>query len=152
MCGKLFCQKCSSQRSLIPPSSIVLLPPQSKKKSSFAPKEDAQLSILFRTVTSSKTDASSTATDSSTTTQRQQHHQQRPGMVRDTMMYYAKNLEERTKLAHEPLRVCDACYLHLQPFQEELRATNSNAVRFNTIDPTSHIVPDRLSTSTVQIK
>jgi lipid-binding SYLF domain-containing protein len=137
MCGKLFCQKCSSQRSLIPPSSIVLLPPQSKKKSSFAPKEDAQLSILFRTVTSSKTDASSTATDSSTTTQRQQHHQQRPGMVRDTMMYYAKNLEERTKLAHEPLRVCDACYLHLQPFQEELRATNSNAVRFNTIDPTS---------------
>ena len=61
----------------------------------------------------------------------------KPGMVRDTMMLYAKGLEERYKLAREPLRVCDACHLHLMPLQEELRATNSNAVRFNTIDPTS---------------
>ena len=42
----------------------------------------------------------------------------------------------RFQLAREPLRVCVGCHQQLQPLQEELRNTNSNAMRFNHIDPT----------------
>jgi len=52
-------------------------------------------------------------------------------------MLRSKRMEDRYKMAHEPLRVCNECYEQLKPIQQELRATNSNAVRFNTIDPTS---------------
>jgi len=52
-----------------------------------------------------------------------------------SQLLYAKGLEERYKLAREPLRVCDTCHDILTPVQDELRMTNSNAVRFNTVDP-----------------
>ena len=45
-------------------------------------------------------------------------------------------LSNRFQLAREPLRVCTGCHEQLQPLQEELRTTNSNAMRFNHIDPT----------------
>ena len=40
------------------------------------------------------------------------------------------------KLARDPLRVCSDCYGQLQHLQEELRNTNSHAMKYNTIDPT----------------
>lgn len=46
-------------------------------------------------------------------------------------------MEERTKLAREPLRVCYNCLLSLKDVQNELRLYNSNAMRYNTIDPSS---------------
>jgi hypothetical protein len=49
----------------------------------------------------------------------------------------SKRMEDRYRLAHLPLRVCNTCYGQLKPIQQELRATNSDAMRFNTIDPTS---------------
>jgi len=53
----------------------------------------------------------------------------------DTLLY-GRGLEERYKLAREPLRVCDVCFEELKPLQLDLRASNSNAVRYNSIDPT----------------
>ena len=53
-----------------------------------------------------------------------------------TSLLYGKGLEERIKLAREPLRVCRMCYEQLQYVQEELRLCNSNAMRYNSIDPT----------------
>ena len=50
-------------------------------------------------------------------------------------LLYGKGLEERFQLAREPLRVCGSCWEQLQPLQEELRNSNSNAMRFNHIDP-----------------
>jgi lipid-binding SYLF domain-containing protein len=49
---------------------------------------------------------------------------------------YGKGLEERFKLAREPLRACRGCFQKLAPLQEDLRASNSNAMRFNHVDPT----------------
>jgi len=49
---------------------------------------------------------------------------------------YGRGLEERMKLAREPLRVCLPCYSHLQHVQEELRNCNSNAMKYNSINPT----------------
>jgi len=53
----------------------------------------------------------------------------------DKQLLYGKGLEERFQLAREPLRVCVGCHQQLQPLQEELRTANSNAMRFNHIDP-----------------
>ena len=50
---------------------------------------------------------------------------------------YGKGLEERMKLAREPLRVCVPCHQQLQSIQEELRIHNSNAMKYNSIDPTN---------------
>ena len=50
---------------------------------------------------------------------------------------YGKGLEERMKLAREPLRVCVACHGKLQSIQDELRTHNSNAMKYNSIDPTN---------------
>jgi SH3 domain-containing YSC84-like protein 1 len=47
-----------------------------------------------------------------------------------------KGLEERLILAREPIRVCRPCYAVLQPLQPDLIRNNSNAVRYNWIDPT----------------
>jgi len=41
------------------------------------------------------------------------------------------------KLAREPLRVCVGCHKQLQSIQEELRLHNSNAMKYNSIDPTN---------------
>lgn len=53
----------------------------------------------------------------------------------NTSMVSGKTVEERYKLAREPLRVCDLCCDELAFLQPELRASNANCVRFNTIDP-----------------
>lgn len=59
------------------------------------------------------------------------------GSANDTNeILYGKGLEERFKLAREPLRVCRGCFQKLAPLQEDLRASNSNAMRFNHVDPT----------------
>ena len=60
--------------------------------------------------------------------------------INDTgeVVLYGKGLEERMKLAREPLRVCISCHDKLQHLQEELQNCNSNAMRYNSIDP-SHI-------------
>lgn len=50
---------------------------------------------------------------------------------------YGKGLEERIKLAREPLRVCISCHHKLQSIQDELRIHNSNAMKYNSIDPTN---------------
>ena len=52
------------------------------------------------------------------------------------VILYGKGLEQRMKLARDPLRVCLSCHDKLHHLQEELRSSNSNAVRFNSIDPT----------------
>ena len=111
LCGKIFCNKCSSQRALIPPSSIVLSPqagkkagPQSHEAVSFSPDPDPDRMLTY--------------------------------IDEDQQLLYGKGLEERFQLAREPLRVCRPCYNQLQPIQDELRNANSNAMRFNHIDPT----------------
>lgn len=56
--------------------------------------------------------------------------------AREDVLLYGQGLEERAKLAREPLRVCGPCHTSLQPVQEELRLSNANAMRYNVIDPT----------------
>jgi hypothetical protein len=119
-CGKIFCQNCSNQRCLIPPSSIVLEPKGGKK----AKPRHFQDEISF----SPDQDPDRMLT-----------------YVGDQeQLLYGKGLEERFKLAREPLRVCRPCFEHLEPVQDELRKTNSNAMRYNHIDPTD---PKRLFNS-----
>mmetsp|Transcript_2965 Transcript_2965/g.4268 ORF Transcript_2965/g.4268 Transcript_2965/m.4268 type:complete len:530 (-) Transcript_2965:223-1812(-) len=109
MCGKIFCNNCSNQRTLIPPSSIVLSPEAGKKampqqpQVSFSPDPDPDRMLTY--------------------------------LDEDQQLLYGKGLEERFQLAREPLRVCVPCYDELQPLQEELRSANSNAMRFNHVDP-----------------
>lgn len=76
--------------------------------------------ISFATSVATSTDLSYANTDSQTT----QIH------------LYGHGLEKRMKVAREPLRVCRSCHSHLQHLQEELRNCNSNAVRYNSINPT----------------
>jgi hypothetical protein len=52
-------------------------------------------------------------------------------------LLYGKGLEERFLLAREPQRVCRGCYDSLESLQEALINSNSNAMRFNHVDPTS---------------
>lgn len=117
LCGKIFCGKCSDQRALVPPSSIVLTPGNGGKHAKPPSQQyDAGSSISFSP--DPDPDRMLTYIDE------------------DKQLLYGKGLEERFLLAREPLRVCTACYAALQPLQEELRTTNSNAMRFNYIDPT----------------
>lgn len=124
MCGKIFCGSCSNQRALIPPSSIVLTPSGGKKAK---PRSALHDSISY----TPDDDPDRMLTYIS------QHNKE---------LLYGKGLEERFKLAREPLRVCRACFLQLQPLQEELRNSNSNAMRFNPIDPSD---PRRLFNSPI---
>lgn len=109
--GKIFCHRCSDQRALIPPTQIVLHPSGGKK------------------------------VHSSQTTSLASFH---PDPDPDRMLTYVagetliagQGLEERLILAREPLRVCRTCYEALQPLQADLIRNNSNAVRYNWIDPT----------------
>jgi lipid-binding SYLF domain-containing protein len=112
LCGKIFCNRCSDQRALVPPSAIVLTPKGGKKAApqyqsqtvSFSPDPDPDRMLTY--------------------------------VDEDRQLLYGKGLEERFHLAREPLRVCMACHEQLQPLQAELRNANSNAMRFNHIDPT----------------
>eukprot|EP00934_Nitzschia_sp_Nitz4_P001804 Nitzschia sp. Nitz4//scaffold16_size188269//18255//19893//NITZ4_001768-RA/size188269-augustus-gene-0.87-mRNA-1//-1//CDS//3329538446//1804//frame0 len=110
LCGKIFCNNCSDQRALIPPSSIVLSP-QAGKHATPQPQ-----TVSF--TPDPDPDRMLTYLDD---------HQQ---------LLYGKGLEERFQLAREPLRVCQPCWEQLLPLQEQLRNSNSNAMRFNHIDPT----------------
>lgn len=135
MCGKIFCNDCSSQRALVPPSCIVLVPKGSDQRrrrerrrlqqeqdqqeekelyqpQGFVPEEDPDRMLTF------------TNSDN--------------GEGGPDTLLYGRGLEERYKLAREPLRVCDLCHEQLKCVQEELRASNSNAVRYNNIDPTDN--------------
>ena len=110
-CGKIFCNDCSNQRTLIPPSNIVLTPEGGKKALphqndgvvSFSPDPDPDRMLTY--------------------------------LDENQQLLYGKGLEERFQLAREPLRVCTPCYQTLEPLQEELRTANSNAMRFNHVDP-----------------
>lgn len=111
-CGKIFCGDCSNQRCLIPPSSIVLSPKGGKKAKPHHDEEPISFSP-------------------------DQDPDRMLTFVGDKeQVLYGKGLEERFTLAREPLRVCRPCFTQLQPLQEELRQTNSNAMRYNHIDPT----------------
>ncbi|GAX17288.1 early endosome antigen 1 [Fistulifera solaris] len=120
MCGKIFCGKCSQQKALIPPSSIVLTPEGGKKA-----KPRSALHDSFSPDEDPDRMLTYLAAD-------------------NKELLYGKGLEERFKLAREPLRVCQSCYQQLSPLQEDLRNSNSNAMRFNYIDPTD---PRRLLNS-----
>jgi hypothetical protein len=109
LCGKIFCNNCTDQRALIPPSSIVLSPQAGKRA---GPQEAVSFSP------DPDPDRMLTYIDE------------------DQQLLYGKGLEERFQLAREPLRVCIPCCDQLQPIQDELRNANSNAMRFNHIDPT----------------
>lgn len=110
LCGKIFCGNCSDYKRLIPPSSIVLAPKGGKKAKPF------QEEISF----SPDQDPDRMLTFTG------EHNQ----------VMYGKGLEERFQLAREPLRVCHPCSVQLAPLQDDLRRTNSNAMRYNHIDPT----------------
>eukprot|EP00531_Pseudo-nitzschia_arenysensis_P018537 CAMPEP_0116135294 /NCGR_PEP_ID=MMETSP0329-20121206/11114_1 /TAXON_ID=697910 /ORGANISM="Pseudo-nitzschia arenysensis, Strain B593" /LENGTH=596 /DNA_ID=CAMNT_0003630085 /DNA_START=209 /DNA_END=1999 /DNA_ORIENTATION=- len=111
LCGKIFCNKCSDQRALVPPSAIVLTPSKGGKKAqprlnnnvTFTPDQDPDRMLTY--------------------------------IDEDKQLLYGKGLEQRFQLAREPLRVCVGCHEQLQPLQPELRLSNSNAMRFNHIDP-----------------
>lgn len=118
-CGKIFCHKCSDQRALVPPSSIVLSPGDGKKA---APRNEPAVSF------SPDPDPDRMLTY----------------LDEQQQLLYGKGLEERFQLAREPLRVCVSCHNQLQPLQAELRNANSNAMRFNHIDPND---PKRLLNS-----
>jgi len=118
-CGAIFCGRCSDQRSLIPPSSIVLCPKGGKKAK---PRTSEEISF------SPDPDPDRMLTF----------------VGNDEQVLYGKGLEERFTLAREPLRVCLPCHTQLAPLQEDLRQTNSNAMRYNHIDPTD---PRRLFNS-----
>jgi len=115
LCGKIFCNNCSDQRALIPPSSIVLTPDGGKHVSPRGGENNNNDMISF-----------SPDPDPDRMLSYLDENQQ---------LLYGKGLEERFQLAREPLRVCGACWELLQPVQEELRNSNSNAMRFNHIDP-----------------
>ena len=139
-CGNIFCGKCSNQRCLIPPSAIVLVPQGGKKAKaselnhhqniSFSPDPDPDRMLTYLAEESdgglgfNEYSTIGGGGSSSALTQQQQ-------------VLYGKGLEERFQLAREPLRVCAPCWTELQPLQEELRLSNSNAMRFNHIDPHS---------------
>lgn len=125
LCGKIFCNKCSDQRALIPPSAIVLTPMGGKKAQPPTRQQQDQINAT------------------SVRTLQQQQYDDDPDPDRmltyidnEQQLLYGKGLEERFLLAREPLRVCLVCYQQLQPLQVELRNSNSNAMRFNHIDPT----------------
>eukprot|EP00565_Helicotheca_tamesis_P008192 CAMPEP_0185735864 /NCGR_PEP_ID=MMETSP1171-20130828/26303_1 /TAXON_ID=374046 /ORGANISM="Helicotheca tamensis, Strain CCMP826" /LENGTH=574 /DNA_ID=CAMNT_0028406299 /DNA_START=184 /DNA_END=1908 /DNA_ORIENTATION=- len=131
LCGQIFCNDCSRHRSLVPPSSIVLVPKGGKhpgraaaaaagEGASFEPESDPDRMVTYLRSPSAEPSAGSTSGSQNNS---------------DTILY-GKGLEERTKLAREPLRVCNACHEQLKSVQEELRASNSNAMRYNSIDPT----------------
>ena len=111
LCGKIFCNDCSKLKALIPPSSIVLAPAAGKKAS-----RSSSVNISFQP---------DDDPDRMLTTYGGENNE----------VLYGKGLEERFLLAREPLRVCYPCHAELQPIQEELRNSNSNAMRFNHIDP-----------------
>eukprot|EP00536_Pseudo-nitzschia_multiseries_P007121 jgi/Psemu1/255964/estExt_Genewise1Plus.C_1630015 len=117
LCGKIFCHNCSDQRTLVPPSAIVLTPSKGGKKA--RPPSRGQ----------HRGDAVSFSPDPDP-------DRMLTYVDEDKQLLYGKGLEERFQLAREPLRVCVGCYQQLEPLQEELRTTNSNAMRFNHIDPT----------------
>eukprot|EP00586_Coscinodiscus_wailesii_P015433 CAMPEP_0172516626 /NCGR_PEP_ID=MMETSP1066-20121228/277825_1 /TAXON_ID=671091 /ORGANISM="Coscinodiscus wailesii, Strain CCMP2513" /LENGTH=332 /DNA_ID=CAMNT_0013298191 /DNA_START=158 /DNA_END=1152 /DNA_ORIENTATION=- len=120
LCGKIFCRDCSKQRSLIPPSAIVLIPKGEKKSKQPFRRDGAGGGI--NAPFSHDDDSDRTLTYF--------------GDDEENVPLYGKGLEERFTLAREPLRVCDLCHEKLRPLQMELRASNSNAVRYNSIDPT----------------
>mmetsp|Transcript_8078 Transcript_8078/g.12496 ORF Transcript_8078/g.12496 Transcript_8078/m.12496 type:complete len:529 (-) Transcript_8078:73-1659(-) len=116
LCGKIFCGKCSSKRALLPPSCIVLVPRGGKQATQQQQHQSMQETTSFEP-------------------------DQDPDRVMtilkdESTLLYGRGLEERFKLAREPLRVCDGCHVKVQPVQEELRLANSNAMRYNAIDPT----------------
>lgn len=139
LCGKIFCHDCSSRRSLVPPSSIVLIPKGGKKAR--VPNKNDNNPYRFSTegfIPDEDPDRMLTYTTGDGTGGRDGYgfSPYRNSMGGADTLLYGRGLEERYKLAREPLRVCDSCFEQLRPIQEELRASNSNAVRYNSIDPT----------------
>jgi SH3 domain-containing YSC84-like protein 1 len=139
-CGYIFCHTCTKYKCLIPPSQIVLHPISGKKSKpitnynhhqndttttnsnhsiSFTPNPDPDRMLTYITPNNSN--------DHDTTLEQ---HQQ---------LLHGNGLEERILLAREPLRVCLTCYTTLQSIQDQLRYYNSNAMKYNYIDPTNPI-------------
>jgi SH3 domain-containing YSC84-like protein 1 len=126
-CGNVVCHNCSSKKALIPPSRIVLAPVTGKKAKppdytatvSFSPNPDPDRMLTYVATNNNDVSASSILPSGE-----------------GEQLLYGRGLEERFQLAREPLRVCHPCHAALQPLQEELRAHNSHAMRYNYVDPT----------------
>jgi len=119
LCGNIFCSNCTKYKCLIPPSSIVLNAydnaiPNSRSATQNNNNNNNEMIMLTNDVPEREI----TYTRSN-----------------DSTLLYGRGLEERFKLAREPLRVCYNCLLSLKDIQPELRLCNSNAMRYNTIDP-----------------
>jgi len=95
----------------------------------------SQESLLLDDDMSVSIDASSTDLSYANTASVRRSLQQQQVQEQEVHLY-GRGQEERMKIAREPLRVCLPCYFHLQHLQEELRNCNSNAVRYNSINPT----------------
>ena len=129
LCGNSFCHDCSSHRSLIPPSSIVL-PKTGKTRNHYKNTHNRGNGHGYANEVSTSNEDLNQALPNSP------YERTSPEVCGADSLLYGRGLEERYKLAREPLRVCDTCCLQLEPIQHELRASNSNAVRYNSIDPT----------------
>ena len=124
LCGLLFCEKCSSTRSLIPPSALVLKAADRTNGNgvtgggpSFrAPSDDGDASVTY--VGGGTPDGVVGGVS---------------GGGDDTLLY-GRGLEQRILLARHPQRTCHPCREQLAPLQEELCLRNSNAMRYNYID------------------
>ena len=146
LCGHIFCHKCTTQRALIPPSSIVLVPRGGKKidsrtredernKATFQEEGDPDREITYmRSPSGAAADASAGHGGSSVASVDPSLH--RSAQLGGDAILYGRGLEERAKLAREPLRVCDTCHEQLSGVQDQLRLSNANAMRYNAIDPT----------------
>ena len=163
LCGDVFCDRCTHQRALIPPSSIVLQPKGGKKIATTDEKVAA--SIAFELDDDPDRELMYTKRFNAGKDQQQEEESSTDydwSIFEDDLISlsvassadlsyathgdsisnsrnplpYGKGLEERMKLAHAPLRVCILCHDKLQNLQEELRNCNSNAMRYNSIDPT----------------
>jgi SH3 domain-containing YSC84-like protein 1 len=155
-CGNVFCHNCTSKKALIPPSRIVLHPVTGKKTKppdhrgpedvvirnvSFTPNPDPDRMLTY--IAPSHSTGGDVVDNMGMTAGNRNSINNNNGGGGEQLLY-GRGLEERFQLAREPLRVCHACYVALQPVQEELRYHNSHAMRYNYIDPTN---PQRLFNS-----
>lgn len=137
LCGRIFCQSCSSRRALIPPTDICLHPSASSNGSGPVNPQDVGISGSHSGTTIIPPGGVSWESrggefdNMNSSVVLLGTHQTKSSLL------YARGLEQRCALARQPLRVCDRCHDTLEPLQGELCATNSNAVRFNSIDPSS---------------
>jgi FYVE zinc finger len=148
-CGYIFCQQCSRYKALLPVTQIVLHPitgkqtkPQQaleyQQRVSFSPNPDPDRMLTYITTNTNNLNIQNSNENENYSTPTNPTN---PAIfnTNEPQVLYGQGLEERFALAREPLRVCQRCYQQVQSLQEQLRNTNSHAMRYNNqtmIDPT----------------